>query len=38
MTDSMPEVEPDWFGKLVEKMKGKMDCIAGDGGSNALCG
>jgi hypothetical protein len=34
----MPEVELDWFGKLARKTKGKMDCIAGDGGSNVLCG
>jgi hypothetical protein len=34
----MSEVELDWFCKLVEKKKGKMDCIASDGGSNAWCG
>jgi hypothetical protein len=34
----MSKVEVDWFGELARKMKGKMDCIADDGGSNVLCG
>jgi hypothetical protein len=34
----MPEVELGLFGKLVmEKAKDKMESIAGDGGSIALC-
>jgi hypothetical protein len=37
--DSMPEVVPDWFGRLVvvKRVKGKMVNIGGEG-SIAWCG
>jgi hypothetical protein len=37
-TDSMSEVKLDWFGKLVERARDKMESIADGGGSIAWCG
>jgi hypothetical protein len=36
--DSMSEVELDWFGKLVERVRDKMDSITDGGGSIVWCG
>jgi hypothetical protein len=37
--DSMPEVVPDWFGRLVvKKVKDMMESIAGGEGSITWCG